>query len=116
MLSFPPACTCQICSPTCQSTTHIICLNLADVRRTRVRNGDQLDQLCFPYRCRLGRSEESLEIDVPMRAQPYQTLNRDDGTAPNKGPFLATNMLIVQVFGEVVTEEDGPYYRKGPDV
>lgn len=51
-----------------------------------------------------------------MRAQPKQALYRDDGSAPDKGPFRTSDVFIIKVWGEEVSQEDGPDDCKGPDV
>ena len=51
-----------------------------------------------------------------MGAEPDEGLDGDDGAGPDKGPFLAVDVLIVEFLVEVVAEEDGPDDGKGPDI
>jgi hypothetical protein len=51
-----------------------------------------------------------------MSAQPDQALRRDDCSTPNEGPFLATNVFVVEVFGKIISQEDRPDDNKGPNV
>lgn len=51
-----------------------------------------------------------------MRAEPHQTLRRDDSTRPDKRPFLGPNMLGVELVAEIVPEENGPDDHERPDV
>jgi hypothetical protein len=43
-----------------------------------------------------------------MRAQPDETLDGDDSTAPDESPFLRTDVLLVEVGAQVISQEYGP--------
>jgi hypothetical protein len=107
------------CQPALHSRsfkTYGIPINLANLSRPSICNGKNLDQLgILDFRCR-SRGEERLQVHVPVGAQPDQTLRRDDRSTPNERPFLTTNMLAIQIFRDVVSEEDGPDDRKRPDI
>lgn len=51
-----------------------------------------------------------------MGAQPDQTLRGDYRSAPNEGPFLPANVLIVEILREIVSQEDGPDDDERPHV
>lgn len=51
-----------------------------------------------------------------MRAQPDKRLERDDGSTPDKCPLGSTNVLLVEIFGEIESQEDGPYDGKWPHI
>lgn len=62
------------------------------------------------------RLELGSDVDTPVGAQPDERLDGDDGTAPHDGPFLGSNVLVVEVLVGIKIEEDGPDDGKGPDV
>ena len=51
-----------------------------------------------------------------MRAKPYESLSRDNGSTPDKGPLLSTNVLVVPVRREITAQEDRPDDHEGPYV
>lgn len=51
-----------------------------------------------------------------MGTQPDQTLRGDYCSAPNEGPFLAANVLVVEILRQIVSQEDGPDDDERPHV
>lgn len=99
-----------------QKSTYTITFDFADVRGARICHRNHLDQVRLSDWLCLGRCEESSQPNVPVCAQPYQTLGCDDCGAPNEGPFLPANMFIVQVLGKIISQKDGPDNSKGPNI
>lgn len=112
----PPAWYCQRHSNDLGGFTYIISDDLTDLGRSGICNWQDLDQLGVLHSLGGGRREQRFQVDVPVGAEPNQTLYSDYCAAPDKGPFLASNMLIVQLLGKVVSEEDGPNDHKRPDI
>ncbi len=116
MFFLPPTCQSQRSSYDPKTNTHIIPQDLADIWGARVGSRDDFDQFGFRDLLRRDGREEGLQVDIPMGTEPYESLDRDDGPAPNKGPFLGSNVLLVQILGEIEAKEDGPDDGKRPYV
>lgn len=75
-----------------------------------------LDKLGIENILGFSRLEDGGKFNTPMSAQPEQRLDGDDGSAADKGPFFATNVLVVEIVEEVEAQEDRPNKSEGPDV
>lgn len=95
---------------------YLVAQNLADLGGSSVGDGNNLDQFGILDLVDLGRLEASLDVDAPVGAEPEESLNREDGAREDEGPLLTTNVGVVEFLIEIVTEEDRPDDRKGPEV
>lgn len=96
--------------------THLVAHKLADFARPGVSDGQDLYQLRFLDILDAISRKARGDIDAPVGAQPDERLNGNDGAAPDKGPFLRTDVLLIQFVAEIVAEEDGPGDGKRPDI
>lgn len=95
---------------------YLVAQDGANLGGAGVGRGDDLDELGILEPLGLGGSEDGLEIDAPVGAQPHETLQRDNGGTPDECPLRGRDVLVVEFGGVVVTGEDGPYYGERPDV
>lgn len=82
--------------------TNLVAEKLANLTRTRVRDGQDLDQLSLFDGLGFGSSEARIERNAPMRAEPYERLQGDDCTAPDKCPLRCTDVFLVKIGREIV--------------
>lgn len=87
-----------------------------DLGRTGIGNGVDLDELGIVDGFGARGGEAGGEVDTPVGREPEEGLDGDDEGTPDKGPLLATEVLVVELRGQVVAEKDGPDKGKGPDV
>lgn len=90
--------------------------DFADLCGSRIRNRDDLDQLCILHIFGIGVFEGSIQIHVPFGGKPCKGLKAKYCASPDKGPFGAIDVIIVSLFGEINGEENWPYQNKWPDV
>lgn len=96
--------------------THIVADEFADLGGTGIGGRNDLDELGLVDILGLGGGEGGLEVDAPVGAQPDKGLECEDGAGPDEGPLRRLEILVVELWGQVVAQEDGPEDRKGPDV
>lgn len=96
--------------------TYIVAVNLANVGDASICDGDDFDELGVLDRLRLLGRKAGPQVHAPVGAEPQQALDGDDASAPDKGPLLSSNVLLVQIRRKVVSKEDGPYYDERPDI
>lgn len=100
----------------CGEVAHLVANKRANVGSSSVSNRDDLDGFGIIDGARSVSGKASSEVDVPVRAKPDQALDGDDGSDPDKGPFLSADMFLVELGAEVVSQEDGPYYYERPNI
>lgn len=96
--------------------TYLFALDIADLSRAGIGDGDHFDQFGIIDALGLGGSEGCLQVHTPVGAEPHQALQRDDGAAPHEGPFLRGDVLLVQLGRQVIARKDGPEGDERPDV
>jgi len=95
---------------------YLVAHELADIRGAGICDGNDLDKLSIvDGACPLGR-EGGSKVDTPVCAEPNQGLDCDDCAEPDKGPLWRVDVFFVELAAEIEAQEDGPYYREGPDV
>lgn len=90
-------------------SAYSISKDCADLCGSRIRDRDDLDQLCILHIFDIGGFEGGIQVHVPLGGKPCEGLKAKYCASPDKCPFGATNIIVISLFREINGEEHWPY-------
>jgi hypothetical protein len=96
--------------------TGVIVNQSANLGGTGVGDGDDFDQAGGINGVGPSGGKQSADVDIPFCHQPKQRLDGDDRPRKDEGPFLALDVGVIALRGEIKSEEGGPDNQERPDV